>query len=201
MAKNKDEIKQKIILAAIEAIEKNGLYATTSRIISKEAGVNVASINYYFGSQENLIEAALNLTMDNAFLDPLNEFIKRKENLYNAFEHVLTDLFQGAVNYPGVTKAHFYSIFVHNDYEGMAAKRYNKFLNQITDVIIEVRPGLDKVKVVCSVMQIFSVLLSNIIFPHLYDKYSGIDFKKEENQKKYIKHLLEKFFRDGELIE
>lgn len=48
-----------IISVAIELFAAGGFDNTSIREISQKAGVNVAMINYYFGSKEKLIEAML----------------------------------------------------------------------------------------------------------------------------------------------
>ena len=44
----------KIIMAANKLFTQKGYSATTTRDIAKEAGTNLALINYHFGSKENL---------------------------------------------------------------------------------------------------------------------------------------------------
>lgn len=45
---------QKIIAAAREVFTKKGFAATRTRDIAEEAGINLALLNYYFGSKEKL---------------------------------------------------------------------------------------------------------------------------------------------------
>lgn len=51
--------REHIILKAIELFSEWGFDNTSIREISKKAGVNVAMINYYFGSKEKLFEAMI----------------------------------------------------------------------------------------------------------------------------------------------
>ena len=50
------EPKQRIMDAAIKLFAKKGYAATGMRELAKEAGVNLAMINYYFGSKQNILE-------------------------------------------------------------------------------------------------------------------------------------------------
>ena len=63
----REEIKEKIILATVECIEKYGLKNTTTRNIIDIAGVNISAISYYFQGIDNLINIVLDNTLDNAF--------------------------------------------------------------------------------------------------------------------------------------
>ena len=51
--------KDKLRRAALHCIAHRGYAATSSRDIAREAGTNVASINYHFGSKEALVTEAL----------------------------------------------------------------------------------------------------------------------------------------------
>ena len=47
---------QKIINAANKIFSLKGFAATKTREIAEEAGINLALLNYYFGSKENLFK-------------------------------------------------------------------------------------------------------------------------------------------------
>ncbi len=51
--------RERILLAAIDQFAVNGFNGATTRAIAKVAGVNIAMINYYFGSKQALLEAAI----------------------------------------------------------------------------------------------------------------------------------------------
>src|SRR5581483_10479047 len=53
------ETKQKILDAAERLIAEQGYDATSLRQIIGEAGVNLASIHYHFGSKEELLQAVV----------------------------------------------------------------------------------------------------------------------------------------------
>ena len=57
------EMELKIIEAAIACIEKYGYGETTVRKIAAQADVNVAAVNYYFGSKDELINRALEISL------------------------------------------------------------------------------------------------------------------------------------------
>lgn len=62
------DTKKKILDAAETLFAANGFEATSMRSITSLAGVNLASVNYYFGSKDNLIIEVLSRA-----LRPLNE--------------------------------------------------------------------------------------------------------------------------------
>lgn len=62
-----EETKANILDAAESFFAELGFHGTSLRQITERAGVNVASVNYHFGSKENLMDAVLRRR-----LEPLN---------------------------------------------------------------------------------------------------------------------------------
>ena len=61
------DTKSKILDAAEELFMEHGFEATSLRLITTAAGVNLAAVNYHFGSKEELFQAVLTRR-----LDPMN---------------------------------------------------------------------------------------------------------------------------------
>ncbi|HOX31273.1 MAG TPA: TetR/AcrR family transcriptional regulator [Spirochaetales bacterium] len=64
MGNPSDDAAGRIVLAAVACIERLGIHELTVRDIAKEAGVNVAAVNYYFRSKDALIERVLRDRLD-----------------------------------------------------------------------------------------------------------------------------------------
>jgi len=62
------DTKVKILDAAEVLFARDGYYATSLRAITSAAGVNLAAVNYHFGSKETLLEEVIGRR-----LDPLNQ--------------------------------------------------------------------------------------------------------------------------------
>ena len=61
----KDLSKKDLILkVTIELIKKEGLEGITVRKIAKLAHINVALVNYYFGSKDKLLNAVIQILVD-----------------------------------------------------------------------------------------------------------------------------------------
>ena len=56
--------RDKLVSAAIASIAEKGWKATTTRGIAKRAGVNLALVNYHFGSKKGLLMAAFDTVME-----------------------------------------------------------------------------------------------------------------------------------------
>ena len=60
MEKNKVNKKERILEVAENLFAQLGYEGTSTRYLAQEAGVNMAMLNYYFGSKDGLLKAVLN---------------------------------------------------------------------------------------------------------------------------------------------
>ena len=60
-----ERVREKMIETTVHILQQQGFKKATVRSIAKAAGVNIASVRYYFGSKEELIGAALEYMMGN----------------------------------------------------------------------------------------------------------------------------------------
>src|SRR4051794_26841198 len=58
------ERRERLLRAALEVIEQRGVHATTHRAVAAAADVPVATTTYYFSSIEELLDAALELYVE-----------------------------------------------------------------------------------------------------------------------------------------
>lgn len=59
-----EERQQQLIEAAVRVLSRDGLAATTTRKIAAEAGVNISTLHYYFGSKDDLLVAVIEAVID-----------------------------------------------------------------------------------------------------------------------------------------
>ena len=101
-----NEIKQKIILKAIECIEQEGIQGASVRKIADHAGVNVAAINYHFGSKEHLLNIVMNATLNESFVNNIKDYEDLWESeTKKALRLFLEDTLEGTINYPNKCRA------------------------------------------------------------------------------------------------
>ena len=59
----KIETKEKIMRATLELTKQEGFEKITIKKIAEASGTNVALVNYYFGSKENLFSESIKLIL------------------------------------------------------------------------------------------------------------------------------------------
>ena len=188
-----EEVKGKIILATINCIEQNGVQAVTIRKIAEMAKVNVAAVNYHFGSKENLIKLALDQTLKEAFVVNVADHFDGNRDISGALEDYFQTTLEGAINYPGITKAHLYDPFINNNYNGTFAEKFKIFLEDLQSRIKPLFPDKSEGDIMIIVIQMFSAIFLPGILPGLFNKFPEMDFADPQKREKYITLLLKRY--------
>lgn len=130
---NTSDTKTKILDAAERLITQFGPEKASLRKITEEAGVNVAAINYHFGSKNNMLSAImarlLNPTVD---------------ELLHGLERLMSDAAPALPPLEAIIRCHLVPMldfsFYHPDYESMFSRLHvsyddeNIFRNQIRQI-------------------------------------------------------------------
>lgn len=192
---NPQSTRDKILSVAIEVFGTRG--DVTTREITKKAGVNIAAINYHFGSKNNLqkeveeyySEILYNMQIDiinNSNYSPREKLVYWANNLmeymlqYPALIAMITDLVTKDKGYnPGLLKKFFFN---------------TELKNQIEDIIGEITNIQDNKALNCKYTQLFSGILGPILFKTIYETYEServfYDINKYQERMAYIEDLI-----------
>ncbi|UCE18878.1 MAG: TetR family transcriptional regulator [Gemmatimonadota bacterium] len=190
-------VKEQIILATINCIEKVGIDSITIRGIAKEAQVNVAAINYHFGSKQELLNETFRKTLDAAFSD--SEAAKVLEtddqDFHVALKSYLIHILNGMFNYPGISKAHFYTPLMHGNCRSPAVRRLNTFLKSLFGRAKNLMPEEMVKEKKLSLVQIMAAIIFIGFVPDCFRDFTGINFRDPSERRKYVDHLLKHFLK------
>jgi AcrR family transcriptional regulator len=181
-------VREKIILAAIRCLEREGLHSVTTRTIAKEAEVNVAAINYYFGTKEKLMDEALRHAMNNALGD-LGEIMAGSEDPSFKLFTVFNLFFTGMIRYPGLMKAFFYDPFIQKNYTGPFAHRFSIMLNELHQRLEPLVDEENKATFKLSITQMCASMIFMGLFPNFFQDFFECDLAVPEKQREFIEHL------------
>jgi TetR/AcrR family transcriptional regulator, regulator of cefoperazone and chloramphenicol sensitivity len=196
MGREKMPMKQKIILAAIECIERNGIQSLTIRDIAQAAGINVAAINYYFGSKKNLLETTLQLTMDEAYSEFESALRDPDIDPYHTLKAFLENTLWGSMNSPGVTKAHLFNPIYEKDKNNYAFQRNKEFIKLLVSRLAPKSDTKARKQMKFAVVQMIAAVVMVGIIPEIFEQASSLDFHKDKTQKEFVAYVLEKYFPD-----
>ncbi len=184
--------KQDILFAVIDYIEKNGVGALTIRKLAEAAQVNVASINYYWGTKEKMLEDVRHITLDNAFSDFKEKvYDKKGKPQLGLLEEFFLHVYQGCLRWPNISKMHFSKAFNENDYHDLLSKRMKIFLDELYEVAAELTSQSEK-DLKLNIVQTLSAIYFMGMLGGLYGKFYNV--KDEDNQKLFIRKLMRLHF-------
>jgi len=187
----------KIIEATIECIEREGIQAVTIRKIARLAGVNSAAINYYFRSKEKLVEEVMRNTVEHVFEDWREIINDESRTVRERLFLLFTDYMEGAIMYPGISKAHMWEPLINNNYDALFVKLLNRFFQDLVKKLsLELKRPVKQLKLV--VIHLFSAVTMPILMPDLYRNfYDGKTFKEAKVRRALIEHVLKLYFDEG----
>lgn len=184
-------VEEKIIGAAIACIEKFGIKGATNRQIAKMAGVNSAAINYYFRSKEALIARCMQVTLGNAFdwqdVDKMPGDTA-KIRCKAVFDHII----EGACNYPGITRAHFFDLLTEEKYDSPAVLRLNQFLLELSEDLHARGGGENSAELHLALVQIAASALMIGLTPALFVQAFGLDLRDAGIRQAFVDRLVER---------
>jgi AcrR family transcriptional regulator len=191
MNEERNSAEARLIEAAVECIERYGIKGVTTQRIAEQAGVNNASVNYYFRSKDALIQRALEVTLKNAFdwedFAESDEYPPRERLI-----HILTMLMRDSHKYPGLSRAHFSETVTQRNYDNPAIRRLNTFIGELEeDLTKRGTPSGPELKMAL-VQIVGNIFLQGMLAPGLFTEYSGIDLTDEETGERYVRGLVVK---------
>ncbi len=181
-------IRHQLLLATIDCIEKFGIEGCTIRNIAKEAGMAFSSLHYYFESKEQMIQEAMTLALNNSLGD-LEEMWANRTDDISAIREMLLFLFDGALKFPGITRASLHSLLMKGETDGLASRIFNQVFSVVVDDIATAHP-VDRHKLTLQLANALSSLLYNGISPHAYLEGMHLDFSLRENRIQSVDMLI-----------
>ncbi|MFB6468576.1 TetR/AcrR family transcriptional regulator [Cytobacillus sp. Hz8] len=183
--------KELILNTTLELIQQEGFEGVTIRKIAAMANVNVALINYHFGSKDRLINAAIQVLvssfketfaiLDNDSIEPrkrLKSFLIQYIDSYREYPFIVRKLvnqepllFESQIDFVNFLRA-------------MGLKKMRHTIEEITG---EKDP--DKLTIMMS--HLLGAVFLPILIEPMYQKVTGYSFSDRETQ---VEILLERYF-------
>lgn len=189
--------KEKIVRVAMDIIAEEGFHNITIRKIAARAGVNVAAVNYHFGSKDTVINEALKNVTDQLkssflYLKTNNEdaevkiavFIKNYTHLMFKYPDIIKNMINHAIYNKPLDQHVEYMTFLET--EGAQL---------IKQVIKQLRPDQEEDYLELKTLY----LISGLSFPFLMGQHiktiMGVDLYNDQTRQTYTHILLESICR------
>ncbi len=192
----KNPTQQLILEAVVTCIEKYGIDRVTTRKIAQEAGTNIASINYYFRSKDELISAALSMTINHMLEDVTAAIEDKQQSLEEVLNSVFYYLLEGGLRFPGVSTAHLYKAITEKKYDSISAQAMIKTFDKLAERVKYDHLQSDPVETRLLLSQIFSSIMFTMLAPNFFNVARKYQLTTSEHAKNlaafYTKLLLNK---------
>jgi AcrR family transcriptional regulator len=190
--------RERIVYGTMICLERDGMDALTVRAIAREAGVNVAAVNYYFGSKERLLEEVRTRQLAAGFSDPVGHLDAMLAipdlTEAEALQQFLAGFIRDMAQYPRTTEAYLHDALTRQDYGGPTFVALNGFLE---DFLVRTRDLLaegDDLAQRLSVTQLWSAILFLGMLPRATDPFMGRPLIDDAVIDRYAARLVVQFF-------
>ncbi|HYE09171.1 MAG TPA: TetR/AcrR family transcriptional regulator [Patescibacteria group bacterium] len=182
--------RDKILHATLKIIGKEGFQSITIKKIADLAEVNIAAVNYHFGSKTNVIHEAIKVL--NGKRMRCFEVLERKD--IPAVERLRKFLFhymESALEYPDIFRSVIYSA-INNclDSSDNIVLLREESLEKIKSTIQEAGLDIDNEVLMMKLVQIIGCTQLPILLGGHMKNLSGIDFNENEIINKYVEIML-----------
>ena len=184
----------RIIQAAINCINQEGLDGITVRKIARMAGVNAAAINYYFRSKDRLVDLAMETTLHNAFDGWYEILADHSQPLRKRLHTMLENMIGGAIYYMGISRAHLYPALIVGDRDNRSTLAIRRLVSEIHNATLKDDPNADRQGTEAAVVQLISSALLAPIAPALFEPVTIRPLSENESRSQFIESLLNSFF-------
>lgn len=193
MSHKEESARDRIVGATIACLEREGMHGLTVRSIAQEAGVNVAAVNYYFGSKSRLIEETLERTRRQQMWEAVDELqgaIDANGGDVRAGLAAFLDEFTGnMIQWPRLIEAQFHEILARQDYDVPVAEESNQFARAFLEKLDAALPPGDELDRKLSVVQLWSCLVLLGMLPRLFEPFLGASVHDPETRRRYAARL------------
>ncbi len=192
----KVDTRRLILEAVVTCIEKYGIDKVTTRKIAQEAGTNIASINYYFRSKEELMEEALSMTIRHMMEDVLLAIDDTQRNFEAALRSVIIYFLAGSVQFPGVSRAHLYRAILERDKPSISAKAMMRVFERLVQRAAREYPSKDPKHL----RFVLAEMLSSILFSMLAPNFFPVPREFQLTNQKSAEALTDAYIRQFECM-
>ncbi len=189
MVEEKSHTRTKIIETTAEIVGRENNMNLTIRDIAGRAGVNIASVNYYFRSKDNLMEEVEHMLLEKTRF--IYEILQnREESSRVKLLNWGNKLMEFLLDYPGILYIIGTRVLVNNKENDRLADYLNMLIKNLTPVIKELTMDDEEETLSYKALQ----LMSGVVYPVLLHTGTGKSFfpviNNPKDRRKYLTMLI-----------
>ena len=199
MEKEKIDKKEHILDIAEDVFSEFGYEGTSTRFLANKAGVNMAMLNYYFGSKDGVLKAVMDRRITNLrqYLQEIKDKpISSTEKLMRAFEMYLNRITENK-NFHRVIHREI-SLNQRSELVEFISENIYKNLNVLREIILEgiADHSFRQVDVEMTVASILGLMYYLLNSPRVSGRLLNIDFQDPDQFETTLKPRIREYFKD-----
>jgi AcrR family transcriptional regulator len=187
--------RQLILNAVISCIEEHGLENVTTRRIARQAGTNIASINYHFRSKDELIAQTLSLTVNHMLEDIMLALADSQKPFETTLRDVFLYLLEGSWRYPGISRAHLAQAVIAGRKDSVGARAMVKVYNGLVERAVRAYPRKDREILRMRLAQVMYSIMFLLLTPDFFGVASRRRATKAQQAQVYAGSFATLFLR------
>ena len=164
----KTTTRQLILEAAVTCIEQDGIESLTTRKIARQAGTNIASINYYFHSKDDLIAQVLGMTIHHMLEDVVTAIEAEGQSFETTLHDVIFYLIDGSRRFPGISRAHLQRAIADGKHGSISARAMRRVFDRLAERAVAAFPRKQTAMLRLRLAQTFSSSLFVMLAPDFF---------------------------------
>jgi len=186
--------KERIIKATLDIMADEGFQNVTVRKISTRADVNIAAVNYHFGSKDMVIDKALKYVT--AQMKKVFTILKENDRPAVRLSNFIQAYADTVYKYPDIVRYMIDQKIHHSN----APVEYSEYLEQegihlIHQALQELHPDEDESRIYMRTLQILGCISFPILMGATVQQYSGLNLNEKSSRNILIELLTEQMIK------
>jgi AcrR family transcriptional regulator len=183
--------RERIINATLDIISAEGFQNVTVRKIAEKADVNVAAVNYHFGSKDAVIDETLKQFTDK--LIDCFRILESDENPQTKLHDFLFKYTSVIHQYPDIMRIFIINAIINYENEMMYAQfMKDKGFRLVKKTFMEWFPDEDDAQLSIRVLQFMGLAIFPFLIESKLKEASEFDYSFAEHREQYLKSVLER---------
>jgi AcrR family transcriptional regulator len=183
------DTQSRIIATAVDMIGRQINLNFTIREIAEKAGVNIASVNYYFRSKDNLINE-----VERHFINEISltyeELKKSGQDPNEQIRKWAMKTMESLMEYPGIIFLIVTRLLSDRSDKAVITEMLDMIEQNLVPFLKKLTEKNDKSTVSIKIMQLLSGVIAPMLFYYGAGKTFNLDITDKDERLKYIDHLV-----------
>jgi AcrR family transcriptional regulator len=181
----KRSTRRRILNATVNLLYVAAPSELTTRRIAREARVNVAAVNYHYGSKDALVDEAVHAATAAAFDLGMRALATPDKPAARRLREFFQGYATGLVRVPGITRTAWSGLILREDSDTVYGRYMRELLEKTAQLIVEITGGTEE-EGRTAALQVFSCVVFPFLVAASVKDSGGPDYGDDAARTRYI---------------